>query len=126
MNGNSSTSQLRQRATAHVPKTTCDDATDTSASLSARNVNPFVHKISLTTYDKIKFYTLTVLLLPIRVIMMCICVLGAYLFARIGTFGVSQEELRHKPMKGWRRYSKYSFFNHRFFITGCMKKCVML
>ena len=69
-----------------------------------RRINPFVHSITLTTYDKIKVYILTVLLLPIRLVAMFLCLLTAYLLACIGTVGLSDQELTQKPMKGWRRY----------------------
>lgn len=67
-------------------------------------LNPFVHSIDLGFYDRIKFYVLTVLLLPIRAVFVILCLLTAYLLACLGTVGLSHEELKEKPMKGWRRY----------------------
>lgn len=66
-------------------------------------VNPFVHNIHLGTYDRIKVYILTVVLMPVRVVIVFTCLLVAYLLAYIGTMGLSQEDLNQKPMKGWRR-----------------------
>jgi len=66
-------------------------------------VNPFVHNIHLGTYDRIKVYILTIVLLPVRVVIVFTCLLVAYMLAYIGTMGLSQEEMNQKPMKGWRR-----------------------
>lgn len=66
-------------------------------------VNPFVHNIHLSTYDRIKVYILTVVLMPLRLVIVFVCLLIAYLLAYIGTIGLSQEDLNQKPMKGWRR-----------------------
>jgi len=71
--------------------------------LETEPVNPFVHNIHLGTYDRIKVYVLTVVLLPLRVVIVFVCLLMAYLLAYIGTIGLSQDDLNQKPMKGWRR-----------------------
>lgn len=69
-----------------------------------QTVNPFTHSITLSTYDRIKMYILTVLLMPIRIVLVFCCLLIAYLLACLGTLGVKREDLIEKPMKGWRRY----------------------
>ncbi len=93
-------SGLRQRTTAPVSKTA---NTDCSSHPTTPAVNPFVHNIDMSAYDKIKVYILTVILLPLRLVAVFACLLIAYLLACIGTIGLSQEDLIHKPMTGWRR-----------------------
>ncbi|XP_046639662.1 lysophosphatidylcholine acyltransferase-like isoform X1 [Daphnia pulicaria] len=93
-------SGLRQRTTAPASKTT---NTDCSSHPTTPAVNPFVHNIDMSVYDKIKVYILTVILLPLRLVAVFACLLIAYLLACIGTIGLSQEDLIHKPMTGWRR-----------------------
>ncbi|XP_055710713.1 lysophosphatidylcholine acyltransferase isoform X1 [Phlebotomus papatasi] len=67
-------------------------------------INPFVHKMELINpLDKVKTAVFTVLLLPFRVIVICILLLLAWFLACIGLFGLTDEDLRSKPMKGWRR-----------------------
>ncbi|KAL9695541.1 hypothetical protein quinque_014826 [Culex quinquefasciatus] len=59
-------------------------------------VNPFVHKLVNTAL-------LTVFLLPFRVILIIVCLVIAWTLANIGLYGLSREELRTKPLSGWRR-----------------------
>ncbi|VEN45567.1 unnamed protein product [Callosobruchus maculatus] len=67
-------------------------------------LNPFVHRLELdTTYEKIKTYILTVILLPIRVSLICFFVITGWIFASIGLWGLTEEELRQKPLEGWRK-----------------------
>lgn len=66
-------------------------------------VNPFVHSIHLGALDRLKVYILTVVLLPVRLVVVFVCLFIAYLLACIGTIGLSQDDLIAKPMKGWRR-----------------------
>lgn len=87
------TSELRQRVT-HKSNHTQECSIP---------VNPFVHNIKLSTFEKLRTYLLTVILLPIRIVSVCACLLIAYILACIGTIGLSQEDLIQKPMKGWRR-----------------------
>jgi len=92
-------SELRQRpAGVQQPTSKSDGEKDLT-----EPVNPFVHNIHLGTYDRIKVYLLTVVLLPVRVVIVFICLLIAYMLAYVGTMGLSQDELNQKPMKGWRR-----------------------
>ncbi|XP_055601061.1 lysophosphatidylcholine acyltransferase isoform X2 [Uranotaenia lowii] len=70
-------------------------------------VNPFVHKLIWDDpIDKVKTAFLTVFLLPFRVILIFICLLIAWTMANIGLYGLSREELRTKPLSGWRRRMK--------------------
>lgn len=67
-------------------------------------VNPFVHKLVWDDpIDKLKTALLTVFLLPFRVILIIICLVIAWTLANIGLYGLSREELRTKPLSGWRR-----------------------
>ncbi|CAH2008945.1 unnamed protein product [Acanthoscelides obtectus] len=71
-------------------------------------LNPFVHRLELdTTYEKIKTYILTVILLPIRVSLICFFVITGWIFASIGLWGLTEEELRQKPLEGWRKKMKH-------------------
>uniref|UniRef100_A0A182S657 Phospholipid/glycerol acyltransferase domain-containing protein n=1 Tax=Anopheles maculatus TaxID=74869 RepID=A0A182S657_9DIPT len=51
------------------------------------------------------FFTalLTVILLPFRVVLILVCLVVAWALANIGLYGLSKEDLRNKPLAGWRR-----------------------
>ncbi|XP_029717425.1 lysophosphatidylcholine acyltransferase isoform X1 [Aedes albopictus] len=67
-------------------------------------VNPFVHKLIWDDpIDKVKTAFLTVFLLPFRVILILVCLVIAWTLATIGLYGLTREELRTKPLSGWRR-----------------------
>ncbi|XP_055616567.1 lysophosphatidylcholine acyltransferase isoform X1 [Toxorhynchites rutilus septentrionalis] len=71
-------------------------------------VNPFVHKLIWDDpIDKVKTALLTVFLLPFRVILIIICLVIAWSLANIGLYGLSREELRTKPLSGWRRQLRH-------------------
>ncbi|XP_043664000.1 lysophosphatidylcholine acyltransferase isoform X1 [Vespula pensylvanica] len=75
-----------------------------AATLSADLLNPFVHRLELdTTYDKLKTAFLTVALLPLRLAAITALVIMAWLLACLGLYGLSEEDLRQAPLKGWRR-----------------------
>ncbi|XP_077982422.1 lysophosphatidylcholine acyltransferase 2-like [Glandiceps talaboti] len=63
--------------------------------------NPFVHKLELTTVDKIRIALCTVTLFPVRLIGILIFVVIAWIFALIALTGIKDEE---KPFSGWRRW----------------------
>lgn len=70
-------------------------------------VNPFIHKLAWDDpIDKFKTVILTVILLPFRVILILGCLIIAWALANIGLFGLSKEDLRTKPLTGWRRRMK--------------------
>ncbi|XP_059617742.1 lysophosphatidylcholine acyltransferase isoform X2 [Phlebotomus argentipes] len=70
-------------------------------------INPFVHKMELINpLDKVKTAVFTVLLLPFRVFVICVLLLLAWFLACIGLFGLTDDDLRSRPMKGWRRLLK--------------------
>lgn len=67
-------------------------------------VNPFVHHLELTTtYEKIKAGLLTIFVLPIRLFVIVCLLICAWLLACIGLYGLTEEDLREKPITGWRR-----------------------
>ncbi|KAK2720999.1 lysophosphatidylcholine acyltransferase 2-like isoform X2 [Artemia franciscana] len=76
---------------------------DVTLDQSQPQTNPFTHSISLSTYDKIKIFVLSIVLLLPRVIGVAICLVTSYWLACIGLLGLSEEELKSKPMQGWRR-----------------------
>ncbi|XP_044735228.1 lysophosphatidylcholine acyltransferase isoform X2 [Chrysoperla carnea] len=76
----------------------------TSENLSVEMLNPFVHHLELkTTYEKIRTAIFTVILLPIRVAIICMLLVAAWSLACIGLIGISEQELRDRPLTGWRR-----------------------
>lgn len=76
----------------------------TNATLGTDILNPFVHRLELdTTYDKLKTAFLTVALLPFRLAAITALVIMAWLLACLGLHGLSEEDLRRAPLKGWRR-----------------------
>lgn len=46
---------------------------------------------------------LTVTVLPLRVLAIAVLLVLAWVLAFIGLIGVSEEDLRTKPMTGWRK-----------------------
>lgn len=71
---------------------------------SADLLNPFVHRLEFaSTYDKIKTLLFTVTVLPLRVAAIAVLLVLAWLLACVGLIGLSEEDLRTKPMTGWRK-----------------------
>ncbi|XP_055911894.1 lysophosphatidylcholine acyltransferase [Eupeodes corollae] len=87
----------------HLLRTTdSQDGTWSSAGL-----NPFVHRIEIDdTFELAKIYTLSVILLPFRVIGTVLSLLTAWVFAYITLYGLSLDDLRNKPLTGWRRVTQ--------------------
>ncbi|XP_070574726.1 lysophosphatidylcholine acyltransferase 2-like isoform X3 [Ptychodera flava] len=63
--------------------------------------NPFVHKLDLTVGDKIRIAICTVTLFPIRLILILMFLLIAWLLALVALLGI-KDELK-EPLSGWRR-----------------------
>ncbi|XP_011869237.1 PREDICTED: 1-acylglycerophosphocholine O-acyltransferase 1 isoform X1 [Vollenhovia emeryi] len=81
----------------------CADDVD-AASLGADILNPFVHRLELgSTYEKLKTIFLTIALLPFRLAAITTLMILAWLLACLGLHGLSEEDLRRAPLKGWRR-----------------------
>ncbi|KAI8034239.1 hypothetical protein M5D96_012998 [Drosophila gunungcola] len=49
-------------------------------------------------------YVLTVLLLPIRVVGCVLSLISAWMFACIGLYGMTLDDLKEKPLTGWRKH----------------------
>nr|XP_006825078.1 PREDICTED: lysophosphatidylcholine acyltransferase 2-like [Saccoglossus kowalevskii] len=64
--------------------------------------NPFVHKIELSILDKIRIAVCTVTIFPIRLIILLILLLLAWLIARIALLGLKDEDFK-EPFSGWRK-----------------------
>ncbi|XP_050099258.1 lysophosphatidylcholine acyltransferase-like isoform X1 [Anopheles aquasalis] len=108
-----------QRDATTTTTTTTTTATSTSTSATAERVagnapaeihyvNPFVHKLVWDDpIDKLKTALLTIFLLPFRVILILVCLVMAWALANIGLYGLSTEELRTKPLTGWRRQLRH-------------------
>ncbi|XP_077291130.1 lysophosphatidylcholine acyltransferase-like [Arctopsyche grandis] len=88
----------------------CRDCGPLTASAAADDIraeilNPFVHNVELdTTLDKIKTAIFTVVLLPFRVMVICWLLVTAWMLACVGLYGLTEQDLRSKPMTGWRRW----------------------
>ncbi|XP_068141291.1 lysophosphatidylcholine acyltransferase [Drosophila tropicalis] len=71
-------------------------------------INPFVHRIEIDSQIELaKVYVLTVLLLPIRVVGCVLSLLSAWMFACIGLYGLTLDDLKQKPLTGWRKQVQY-------------------
>uniref|UniRef100_A0A8D8YSA1 Lysophosphatidylcholine acyltransferase n=1 Tax=Cacopsylla melanoneura TaxID=428564 RepID=A0A8D8YSA1_9HEMI len=70
-------------------------------------VNPFVHHLELTsTYDKIITGIFTVVILPVRLVLIVSLLVVAWCLACVGLIGLSDEQLRKIPITGWRKTVK--------------------
>ncbi|XP_070574724.1 lysophosphatidylcholine acyltransferase 2-like isoform X1 [Ptychodera flava] len=82
--------------------------------------NPFVHKLDLTVGDKIRIAICTVTLFPIRLILILMFLLIAWLLALVALLGI-KDELK-EPLSGWRRflrdYPYYFALRAMFFASG--------
>ncbi|XP_018336785.1 lysophosphatidylcholine acyltransferase isoform X1 [Agrilus planipennis] len=66
-------------------------------------LNPFVHHLELeSTYEKLKTAFFTVILLPVRITIICLLLITGWLLASVGLWGLAEEDLREKPLTGWR------------------------
>ncbi|XP_052741663.1 lysophosphatidylcholine acyltransferase isoform X1 [Bicyclus anynana] len=80
--------------------------------MRAQILNPFVHKLELdNTYDKIRTAIFTVILLPFRVIVICFLIVTAWFLACIGLHRLTEDDLREKPMTGWRSKLRFSILS---------------
>ncbi|KAM7346917.1 lysophosphatidylcholine acyltransferase isoform 1-T4 [Cochliomyia hominivorax] len=78
-------------------------------------INPFVHRINIDdNVELAKIYVLTVLLVPIRVMGCVLSLLSAWMFACIGLYGTTVDEINKRPITGWRK-------NIQYLVAGCMR-----
>ncbi|XP_067639418.1 lysophosphatidylcholine acyltransferase [Eurosta solidaginis] len=84
-----------------------DSEDDAWSSTGYNYINPFVHNLQIDNrIDLAKMYMLTVLLLPIRVVGCFLSLLSAWMFACIGLYGLTVDDVMSKPISGWRRHFK--------------------
>ncbi|KAI8128159.1 Lysophosphatidylcholine acyltransferase [Lucilia cuprina] len=77
-------------------------------------INPFIHRINIDNVELAKIYVLTVLLVPIRVVGCVLSLLSAWMFACIGLYGTTVEEINKRPITGWRK-------NIQYLVASCMR-----
>ena len=71
------------------------------------SVDPFKHRLKMTKYEWFRTYVLTILLIPIRVILVLVSLLLAGLVASIALFNLSEEEKTEKPISPkWRKVAQ--------------------
>ncbi|XP_055842917.1 lysophosphatidylcholine acyltransferase [Episyrphus balteatus] len=76
-------------------------------SWSSNGLNPFVHRLEIDDkFELAKIYTLSVLLLPLRVFGAVLSILTAWVFAYITLYGLTMDDLKNKPLTGWRRIAQ--------------------
>ncbi|XP_011200429.2 lysophosphatidylcholine acyltransferase [Bactrocera dorsalis] len=81
-----------------------DSEEDAWSSTGYNYINPFVHRLQIeNNIDLAKIYVLTVLLMPIRVFGCLLSLLSAWMFACIGLYGLTLDDLKARPITGWRR-----------------------
>lgn len=74
---------------------------------SSTALNPFVHRLNIDNHFELaKIYTLSVLLLPIRIVGIVFSLLTAWTFAYITVWGMTRQDLKSKPISGWRRITQ--------------------
>ncbi|XP_061386793.1 lysophosphatidylcholine acyltransferase-like [Musca vetustissima] len=67
-------------------------------------INPFIHRLNIENRaDLAKIYILTALLVPLRVVGCVLSLVSAWMFACIGLYGTTVEEINKRPLSGWRR-----------------------
>lgn len=77
---------------------------DDSSSLPRESVaNPFYFRIRLTRADKIKVALMSVLVVPVRIVFIVIFLFLTWLGCYLGQLGLSPEDMREKPLTGFRR-----------------------
>lgn len=83
-------------------------------------INPFVHKLELNIYDKLKVAVMTVTIFPIRIALIFFFLVVSWILACVGLVGLTEEDLRQKPMLGWRRDLKQiiSWTMRALFVAG--------
>ncbi|XP_076334371.1 lysophosphatidylcholine acyltransferase isoform X2 [Tachypleus tridentatus] len=74
-----------------------------ATSIFAGVFNPFIHKLELATYDRVKVVVMTVTVFPFRLLLLMIFLTTAWFLAVLGVYGMSSEEINKKPLSGWRK-----------------------
>ena len=67
------------------------------------DLNEFYTNLVLLLFFLFQTAIFTVAVLPFRVAAICGLLVVAWCFACVGLYGLSEQELRTKPMTGWRK-----------------------
>ncbi|XP_022707720.1 lysophosphatidylcholine acyltransferase 1-like isoform X4 [Varroa jacobsoni] len=90
----------------HLRSASSSDASDFSNGsefIPPKVPNPFYFRVHLTAADKIKVAFMTVLIFPLRVLLVLFFLFLTWLGCFVGLLGYSEQELESKPIQGWRR-----------------------
>jgi len=90
--------------------------------------NPFVHKLNISNLQKVKMCVLGVLLLPIRVIVILVCLTLSTSLAKLGLSGLTPEDVAAAPFTGWRltiRYAICGILRFMFAVIGFWRVTVI-
>lgn len=74
--------------------------------MKEEEVDPFRHRIKMSKFQWACTYVLGAILVPIRILMILLIVLVAWLAAKISLLGLSDEFIQTKPLTGWRKQGK--------------------
>ena len=86
-----------------------------------KNLNPLQHQMKMTKTDWVLTYALSLLIFPIRIILLLIIMLVTIIVAKIGLLHIKTEELCNKPLRPlWRKIMrKIVWILLRCFIRAC-------
>ena len=71
------------------------------------NIDPFKHRLTMTTLEWLRTYVLSIILIPIRVVLILITLLIADIVANIALFNLSEELKTEKPIAPyWRKVAQ--------------------
>jgi len=119
--------QQQQNGTSNNTTTAGNGVTVTSFTTDSSKVDPFSNYVSMGRWDWIQLAIGTVFLLPIRALLLILTLLLAWLVAKIGLMGLSEEESSSaaamKGRTGWRRklMSAYAYFGYAVFLVSGFK-----
>lgn len=65
--------------------------------------NPFVHRLKLSWADRVQLTLMSITVYPIRLLLICVSLVFAWIFARIALLGRSAED-KKQPLSGWREW----------------------
>ena len=69
-----------------------------------KNLNPLQHQMKMTKTDWLVTYALSLLIFPIRIILLLIIMLVTIIVAKIGLLHMNKEDLSNKPLEPfWRK-----------------------
>jgi hypothetical protein len=65
--------------------------------------NPFLHTLTLSRCQMVKIVFMSVTVAPLRICIILLTMLVIWFVSFVGTIGISNEALEHRPFVGWRR-----------------------